>query len=86
MKLKNIIELWNTSPGGLDIVLEDNAFVTFMVGVDNQTQTQLGRLQIEDVYDETYLLAHSIISGNELFYTRLAQMQLNILYIIVFLS
>ena len=73
MQLKNIIELWNTSPGGMDIVLEDNASVTFMVGVDSETQTQLGRLHIEDVYDETYLLAHSIISGNQLNYTRLIQ-------------
>lgn len=64
MNLRTIVDKWQSS-GVIDIEveLENNASVLLLTNQNETTTTQLGKMIIEDIYDEKYLLGRSVLHG-----------------------
>ncbi len=63
--MEEIAKVWKDAQTGCEVIIEveNNTSVSFMVSTDKAENTQLGRMKIVYVYEEKYLLSHSVING-----------------------
>jgi hypothetical protein len=64
MNLRAIVDMWQSSGASdVEVELENNASVLLLTNQNETTTTQLGKMIIEDIHDEKYLLGRSVLHG-----------------------
>ena len=66
LKLRDIVNEWKIFAKNFDILPVYNMRTDYssISSSGNEVKTQMGRMTLEDTYDEMFLLAHPLFDGN----------------------